>query len=54
MLSLFLPVLDTTIVNVALPYMMGSLDTNQDEVRWVVTAYSMAFAVVTLASGWAR
>jgi DHA2 family multidrug resistance protein len=54
MLSLFLPVLDTTIVNVALPYMMGSLDTNQDEVRWVVTAYSMAFAVVTLASSWAR
>lgn len=54
MLSLFLPVLDTTIVNVALPYMMGSLDTNQDEVRWIVSAYSMAFAVVTLASGWAR
>ncbi len=54
MLSLFLPVLDTTIVNVALPYMMGSLDTNQDEVRWVITAYSMAFAVSTLASAWVR
>lgn len=54
MLSLFLPVLDTTIVNVALPYMMGSLDTNQDEVRWVITAYSMAFAVSTLASAWFR
>ncbi len=54
MLSLFLPVLDTTIVNVALPYMMGSLDTNQDEVRWVITAYSMAFAVATLASAWTR
>ncbi len=54
MLSLFLPVLDTTIVNVALPYMIGSLDTNQDEVRWVITAYSMAFAVSTLASAWLR
>lgn len=54
MVGLFLPVLDTTIVNVGLPNMVGSLDTNTDEIRWVITAYAMAFAVVTLASSWAR
>lgn len=54
MVGLFLPVLDTTIVNVGLPNMVGSLDTNTDEIRWVITAYAMAFAVITLASSWAR
>lgn len=54
MVGLFLPVLDTTIVNVGLPNMVGSLDTNTDEVRWVITAYAMAFAIVTLASAWTR
>lgn len=54
MLGLFLPVLDTTIVNVALPNMVGSLDTDIDEVRWVISAYAMSFAVITLASAWGR
>ncbi len=54
MVGLFLPVLDTTIVNVALPNMVGSLDTNTDEIRWVITAYAMAFAVITLSSAWVR
>ncbi|MHB1605605.1 MAG: DHA2 family efflux MFS transporter permease subunit [Leptospirales bacterium] len=54
MVGLFLPVLDTTIVNVGLPNMVGSLDTNADEIRWVITSYAMAFAVITLASAWVR
>ncbi|MHB1287209.1 MAG: DHA2 family efflux MFS transporter permease subunit [Leptospirales bacterium] len=54
MVGLFLPVLDTTIVNVGLPNMVGSLDTDTDEIRWVITAYAMAFAVITLASSWVR
>ncbi len=54
MVGLFLPVLDTTIVNVGLPNMVGSLDTDTDEIRWVITAYAMAFAVITLASAWVR
>ena len=39
--------LDTTIANVALPYMQGSLATTQDQINWVLTSYIVAAAIMT-------
>jgi MFS transporter, DHA2 family, multidrug resistance protein len=44
--------LDTTIANVALPYMQGSLGASQDQINWVLTSYIVAAAVLTLPVGW--
>ena len=44
--------LDSTIANVALPYMQGSLAATSTEVNWVLTSYIVAAAIVTPASGW--
>jgi|GEM_PF-6722117 len=41
-------VLDTTIANVALPHMQGSLTATQDQVTWVLTSYIVASAIMTL------
>ena len=44
--------LDTTIANVALPYMQGSLGASQDQINWVLTSYIVAAAVLTMPIGW--
>jgi MFS transporter, DHA2 family, multidrug resistance protein len=44
--------LDTTIANVALPYMRGSLSASQDQITWVLTSYIVAAAVMTAPVGW--
>jgi DHA2 family multidrug resistance protein len=44
--------LDTTIANVALPHMMGSLSASQDQITWVLTSYIVATAIMTPLSGW--
>jgi len=44
--------LDTTIANVALPYMQGSLGASQDQINWVLTSYIVAAAVLTSLIGW--
>jgi MFS transporter, DHA2 family, multidrug resistance protein len=44
--------LDTTIANVALPYMQGSLSATSDEINWVLTSYIVAAAIITPATGW--
>ncbi len=44
--------LDTTIANVALPYMQGSLSASQDEINWVLTSYIVAAAIMTTPTGW--
>ena len=41
----FMEVLDTTIANVALPYIAGGLAVSEDEASWVVTTYLVANAV---------
>ena len=41
----FMEVLDTTIANVALPYIAGGLGVSEDEASWVVTTYLVANAV---------
>lgn len=45
-------VLDTSIANVALPYIAGNLSASVDEAVWVLTSYLVANAVVLPASGW--
>jgi MFS transporter, DHA2 family, multidrug resistance protein len=44
--------LDTTIANVALPYMRGSLSASQDQITWVLTSYVVAAAIMTAPVGW--
>jgi len=44
--------LDTTIANVALPYMQGSLGASMDQINWVLTSYIVAAAIMTAPIGW--
>src|SRR6516165_12475844 len=46
----FMEVLDTTIANVALPYIAGGMGVSEDEASWVVTTYLVANAVILTAS----
>jgi DHA2 family multidrug resistance protein len=48
----FMEVLDTSIANVALPHIAGSLGASQDESTWVLTAYLVSNAVVLPMGGW--
>jgi DHA2 family multidrug resistance protein len=52
MLATLMQALDTTIANVALPYMQGSLSATSDEINWVLTSYIVAAAIITPATGW--
>ncbi len=52
MLATLMQALDTTIANVALPNMQGSLSAMQDEIAWVLTSYIVAAAIATPATGW--
>jgi DHA2 family multidrug resistance protein len=45
-------VLDTTIANVALPHMQGSLGATQDQIAWVLTSYLVASAIATPVTAW--
>ena len=44
--------LDTTIANVALPHMQGSVSASQDQISWVLTSYIVAAAIMTPMTGW--
>jgi DHA2 family multidrug resistance protein len=48
----FMEVLDTSIANVALPHIAGSLSASQDEGSWVLTSYLVANAIILPISGW--
>ena len=52
MLATIMQTLDTTIANVALPHMQGSLSAAQDQISWVLTSYIVAAAIVTPMTGW--
>jgi len=52
MLATVMTSLDTTIANVALPHMMGSVSASADEITWVLTSYIVAAAIMTPLSGW--
>ncbi|MGB3273929.1 MAG: MDR family MFS transporter [Xanthobacteraceae bacterium] len=52
MTATIMQALDTTIANVALPYMQGSLSASQEQVNWVLTSYIVAAAIMTAPVGW--
>ncbi|HEX3918830.1 MAG TPA: MDR family MFS transporter [Caulobacteraceae bacterium] len=52
MLATLMNTLDSTIANVALPHMQGSLSASQDQIVWVLTSYILATAIMTPLSGW--
>src|SRR5579862_420624 len=51
-LATFMEVLDTSIANVALPHIAGSLSAGQDESTWILTSYLVSNAIVLPLSGW--
>ena len=51
MLSSLMQALDSTIANVALPYMQGSVSASQDQIDWVLTSYIVAAAIMTPPTG---
>ncbi|HEY2662027.1 MAG TPA: DHA2 family efflux MFS transporter permease subunit [Caulobacteraceae bacterium] len=50
-LAALMQALDTTIANVALPYMQGSVSATQDQIGWVLTSYLVAAAIMTPTTG---
>jgi len=52
MLATLMQSLDSTIANVALPYMQGSLSATSDQITWVLTSYVVAAAIMTAPVGW--
>jgi len=52
MLSTFMVVLDSSIANVALPHIAGSLSASTDESTWVLTSYLVSNGIMLPASGW--
>jgi len=51
-MAAFMEVLDTSIANVALPYMAGDLGASNDQSTWVLTSYLVSNAIVLPVSGW--
>ncbi|MDR3535563.1 MAG: DHA2 family efflux MFS transporter permease subunit [Acetobacteraceae bacterium] len=52
MVATLMQALDSTIANVALPYMQGSLSASSDQITWVLTSYITAAAIMTAPVGW--
>src|ERR1700739_4283900 len=50
-LAVIMQALDTTIANVALPYMQGTVSASADQISWVLTSYIVASAIMTPPSG---
>lgn len=52
MIPTVMEVIDTSVANVALPHMQGSLNAGTDEITWVLTSYLVSNAVVLPMTGW--
>jgi DHA2 family multidrug resistance protein len=52
MLATFMEVLDTSVANVSLPHIAGSLSASTDESTWVLTSYLVSNAIILPATGW--
>ena len=52
MLGTVLEMIDTSIINVALPHMQGSFSASVDEITWVVTSYLVANGIMIPLTGW--
>jgi EmrB/QacA subfamily drug resistance transporter len=51
-LGVFMAILDTSVVNVAVPKMETALDASTDQIQWVVTAYMLVLGMLIPISGW--
>src|SRR5438132_13351010 len=51
-LATIMQALDTTIANIALPYIQGSVSASQDQIAWVLTSYIVAAAIMTPPTGY--
>ena len=52
MAAMLMQTLDTTIANVAMPYMQGCLSASPDQITWILTSYIVAAAIMTAPVGW--
>ncbi|HEY9072906.1 MAG TPA: MFS transporter, partial [Desulfobaccales bacterium] len=52
MAGTFMEIVDTTVVNVALPHIAGSMAASSDETTWVLTAYLVSNAIILPITGW--
>src|SRR6186713_2605679 len=52
MFGTFMEVLDTTVVNVSLPHIAGSLSVTSEEATWALTSYLVANAIILPMTGW--
>ena len=52
MTATLMQIVDSTIANVALPYMQGSLSTTTSQITWVLTSYVIVSAIMTAPVGW--
>src|SRR5438094_2215947 len=52
MLAVVMQAIDSTIANVALPHIQGSLSASQDQISWVLTSYIVAAAIMMPLTGW--
>jgi DHA2 family multidrug resistance protein len=52
MLATIMQAIDTTIANVATPYMQGTMSASLDQINWVLTSYIVAAAIMTPPTGW--
>jgi MFS transporter, DHA2 family, multidrug resistance protein len=52
MLPVFIEIMDTSVVNVSLPHIQGSLSAGLDEVTWVLTSYLVSNAIIIPITGW--
>ena len=52
MLPTFIEVMDTSVVNVSLPHIQGSMNAGVDEVTWVLTSYLVSNAIIIPMTGW--
>jgi len=51
-LSAFMSAMDTTVANIALPHIQGSISASPEQITWVITSYFIAQAVMIPISGW--
>src|SRR5512143_983469 len=52
MLATFMEVLDTTVVNVSLPHIAGTMSASVNEATWTLTSYLVANAIILPLTGW--
>ena len=52
MLATFMAILDATVVNTALPVIMGTLGVSMNQIEWILTGYMLSMATILSTTGW--